>query len=154
MKRITVIAILVIGACTSRGQDLKPAPAMSGATASAASQAAARRAPVKVRKTCIGGTIQNEYREPVAKIQAYIYKGDDIMASGFSDSRGYYETNNVLPGTYTLRLVYPKSGRRITVTDVPVKLRKVTVVTYRGIEPVGDSTFAYGELMPPAPRTN
>lgn len=152
MKRIASIALFAFAAYTSEAQNLKPAPTMSGATASAASSApAARTAPVKVRKTCIGGTVLNEYREPVAKIQAYIYKGDDIMASGFSDSRGYYETNNVLPGVYTLRLVYPKSGRRITIPDVPVKMRQVTMVNYRGIEPVGDSTIAYAELMPPPP---
>ncbi|MBX2905318.1 MAG: carboxypeptidase regulatory-like domain-containing protein [Taibaiella sp.] len=152
MKRIAAIAFIVFAAHTSDAQNLKPAPNMPGATASAATPATASRpAPVKVRKTGIGGTIQNELREPVAKIQAYIYRGDDIIASGFSDTKGYYETNNVLPGTYTLRLVYPKSGRRITVPGVPVKMKKVTIVNYKGIEPVGDSTIAYTDLMPPPP---
>lgn len=152
MKRIAAFAFFAFAAHVSIGQNLKPAPSMPGATATAASPApAARTAPAKVRRTAIGGTVLNQFREPVAKIQAYIYNGDNIMASGFSDAKGYYETNNVLPGTYTLRLVYPKSGRRINIPGVPVKMHQVTIVNYRGIEPVGDSTIAYTDLMPPPP---
>jgi hypothetical protein len=155
MKRIAAFALLAIAAHSLHAQNLKPAPNMPGAAAAATTPAAASRpAPVKVRKTGIGGTMMNELREPVAKIQAYIYRGDDIIASGFSDAKGYYETNNVLPGTYTLRLVYPKSGRRITVPGVPVKMRQVTIVNYKGPEPVGDSTIGYTDLMPPPPPTS
>jgi hypothetical protein len=124
---------------------------MPGAAAKAAKPAAARpAAAAKVRKTAIGGTILTARREAVAKIQAYIYSNDTIKASGFSDASGNYETSSVLPGVYTLRLVYPRSGRRITVSGVPVKALKVTTVNYTGIEPVADSTFTYNELMPAA----
>lgn len=149
MKRTAAIAVLAFAAHISVAQNLKPGPSMPGATASAAPAKAPQNGTARKQRTAIGGTIQNERWEAVPKIQAYIYSNDTIRASGFSDARGYYETNSVMPGTYTLRLVYPQSGRRITVTNVPVKLRKVTIVNYRGIEPVGDSTLDYAQLMPP-----
>lgn len=153
MKKIIAIAIgsFLAGNVLAQ-QNLKPAPTMPGAAAKAAKPAAARpAAAAKVRKTAIGGTILTARREAVAKIQAYIYSNDTIKASGFSDASGNYETSSVLPGVYTLRLVYPRSGRRITVSGVPVKALKVTTVNYTGIEPVADSTFTYNELMPAAP---
>lgn len=153
MKRITAIAILAIAAHTATAQSLKPAPGMAGATAAASPAATpqARTGAARVR-TAIGGMVQNERWEPVAKIQAYVYSNDTIRASGYADAKGHYETSALMPGTYTLRLVYPQSGRRITVPDVPVKARKVTIVNYRGIEPVGDSTIAYADLAPAAPK--
>jgi hypothetical protein len=153
MKKIIAIAIgsFLAGNVLAQ-QNLKPAPTMPGAAAKAAKPAAARpAAAAKVRKTAIGGTILTARREAVAKIQAYIYSNDTIKASGFSDASGNYETSSVLPGVYTLRLVYPRSGRRITVSGVPVKALKVTTVNYTGIEPFADSTFTYNELMPAAP---
>lgn len=152
MKKIIAIAIgsFLAGNVLAQ-QNLKPAPTMPGAAAAAAKPAAARPAAAKVRKTAIGGTILTARREPVAKIQAYIYSNDTIKASGFSDASGKFETSSVMPGVYTLRLVYPRSGRRITVSGVPVKALKVTTVNYTGIEPTADSTFTYNELMPAAP---
>ena len=158
MKKIIAIAIVsFLSGNVLAQQNLKPAPTMPGAAAKAAKPAAAKpaaarpAAAAKVRKTAIGGTILTARREAVAKIQAYIYSNDTIKASGFSDASGNYETSSVLPGVYTLRLVYPRSGRRITVSGVPVKALKVTTVNYTGIEPVADSTFTYNELMPAAP---
>lgn len=154
MKRIAALACFAFAAHTTIAQNLKPAPAMAGAPAATAGPAAApaRTAPAKVRKTGIAGIVTNRFGEPASKVQAYVYNGDNIMASGYADANGRYETNNVLPGTYTLRLVYPKSGRRINIPGVPVKMRQLTVVNYRGMEPVGDSTIAYTDLMPQAPK--
>jgi len=152
MKKLVAsvaVMFLVIGA-HAQGV-VKPAPSVAGNSAAAKSAAPRAAAAAKVRHTAIGGTFLNARHEPVAKIQAYAYMNDSIRASGYTDAAGKYETSNMMPGVYTLRLVYPKSGRRITVTGIPVKLRNVTMVNYTGIEPVGDSTFTYTELMPQAP---
>jgi len=153
MKKFIAYVSVTFLALGAQAQGVvKPAPSLGGAAAPA--KAAVKHhsaAAAKVRHTAIGGTFLNARREPVAKIQAYAYMNDSIKASGFTDAAGKYETSNMMPGVYTLRFVYPSSGRRITVTGVPVKLRNVTMVNYTGIEPVGDSTFTYTELMPQAP---
>ncbi len=101
----------------------------------------------KARKSAIGGTIKDARGRPVPKVQAYIYRNDTIAASGFSNAEGNYETNSVLPGVYSLRIVYP-SAKRVTVTGVPVKMLKITAVNLTGDEPTADSTIAYTELVP------
>lgn len=152
MKKLIAYVSVSFLALGAQAQGVvKPAPSVGGASTAAKAVAPRSAAAVKVRHTAIGGTFLNARREPVAKIQAYAYMNDSIKASGFTDAAGKYETSNMMPGIYTLRFVYPKSGRRITVTGIPVKLRNVTMVNYTGIEPVGDSTFTYAELMPQAP---
>jgi hypothetical protein len=101
----------------------------------------------KVRKSAIGGTIKDARRQPINKVQAYIYRNDTIAASGYTIADGSYETNNVKPGTYELRLVYP-STRRISITGVPVKMLKITTVSLMTSEPLEDSTIAYTDLYP------
>jgi len=151
MKKIFAIAICSLLASGAFAQNtLKSAPAMPGAPAKAQGAATKQHGAAKMHKSAIAGVIKDLRRDPVPKIQAYIYKNDSIKASGYSNAEGYYETNSVLPGVYSLRLVYPQSGRRITVTGVPVKMLKLTVVNYTGAEPVGDSTIGYNELMPGA----
>jgi protocatechuate 3,4-dioxygenase beta subunit len=106
------------------------------------------RSGAKVRRTAIAGTILDSRRQPVPKVQAYIYRNDTIKASGFAAADGRYETNSVLPGIYDLRLVYPASGKRITVTSVPVKALNLTIVDFRGDEPAADTTIGYTDLYP------
>ncbi len=102
----------------------------------------------KIRRTTIGGVVLDARRQPVPKVQAYIYKNDTIMASGYTTADGRYEANSVLPGIYSLRFAYPSSGRRVTVTGVPVKALKVTTVDLRSNEPAADTTITYNELYP------
>jgi hypothetical protein len=54
----------------------------------------------------------------------------------------------VPPGTYALRIVYPATGKRITITGVPVKLKTITPVNLMVNQPVEDSTISYTEIAP------
>jgi hypothetical protein len=136
MKLIVAVTGCLLFAGVALGQTTTRATASGGA---------------KIRKNAIGGTIKDIRRRPVAKIQAYIYRNDTIAASGYTNAEGNYETNSVMPGVYSLRLVYP-SSKRITVTNVPVKQLKITMVNITTAEPVEDSTIAYTDLVPPAPK--
>lgn len=131
MKLIVVVAGCLLFSGTSMGQ--------TGARKAGAT---------KVRKSAIGGTIRNSRWSPLPKVQAYIYNAETIVASGYSDASGYYETNSVAPGTYDVRFVYP-SSKRVTVTGIPVKMLKITELNLASEEPSADTTIAYTELVPP-----
>ncbi len=106
----------------------------------------------KVRKSAVAGYITNLRGEPMPKVQAFIYLGDSATnSSGYTDSKGYFETNNVLPGTYSLRLFFPSVGRRITIADVPVKKLQLTTFRLKTEIPAADSSIAWGDIAPQAP---
>lgn len=106
----------------------------------------------RVRKTAIGGTINDKKGHPVPKVQAYIYKGDSATnSSGYTDANGNFETNNVMPGTYDLRLVYP-SAKRIVINGVPVKMHRVTYINLATTEPTADSAISYSDIAPKAAK--
>ncbi len=107
----------------------------------------------RIQRTAIGGVIKDGRRQPVPKVQAFVYRNDTIIGSGYSTIDGNYETSGVMPGTYALRLVYPSSGRRITVMSVPVKALKVTQVSIMFNEPQADTSLAYTDLYPKAVPT-
>ncbi len=125
---------------------------ISGAAFAQATTPAKTSGQTKIRRTAIGGTIKDARRNPVPKVQAFVYKNDTLLASGFTGADGNFETNSVMPGVYTLRLVYPSTGRRFVVNGVPVKALKVTPVNYTGVEPTADTAMSYIELMPPPPK--
>lgn len=104
----------------------------------------------KVRKNAVGGIITDLRNNPLPKVQIYIYKGDSATnASGYTDARGNFETNNVMPGVYDLRVVYP-SSTRIVISGVPVKMHKVTYFKLAANAPTADSTVAFTDLVPAA----
>lgn len=104
------------------------------------------------RKTAVGGLITDLRHNPLPKVQVYIYKGDSATnASGYTNAQGSFETNNVMPGVYDLRIVYP-SSRRIIVSGVPVKMHKVTSFKLAANAPTADSTIAFTDLVPAAPK--
>lgn len=108
--------------------------------------------PSKVRKTAVAGTITDATGNPMPKVQAYIYKGDSATnSSGYTDARGKFETNNVMPGVYDLRLVFPNS-KRVIVNGVPVKMRQITYFKLSANEPVEDSTVSFNDLVPATPK--
>src|SRR5471030_3127820 len=56
--------------------------------------------------SAIGGFIHDARRHPLTGVEAFIYMADSsIVASGYTDAMGYYETNGVLPGKYDLKIV-------------------------------------------------
>lgn len=107
----------------------------------------------KVRKSAIGGAIYDAKHHPIPKVKAFIYYNDSATnASGYTDASGHFETNNVMPGTYNLRLVYP-AGKRLVVNGIPVKQLKVTQIEIATNEPTADSALAYTDIAPkPAPK--
>ena len=103
-------------------------------------------------KSAIAGIIQNTHRQPIMGIKIFIYRKDTIVASGFTDSEGYYETNYAVPGIYNLKLVYP-SEKTVVITAVPIKARAFTIVDLRTAPPEADTTISYGAVAPKIPQT-
>ena len=118
----------------------------------AGAQTTPKAGSTKVRKSAVAGYITDLRGEPMPKVQAFIYLGDSATnSSGYTDSKGYFETNNVLPGTYSLRLFFPANGRRITINDVPVKKLQLTQFRLKTEVPAADSSIAWGDVAPAAP---
>jgi len=101
-------------------------------------------------KNAIGGYLTDTRKRPIRGVQAFIYMPDStIGASGFTDSTGYYETNNILPGTYDLKIVYPSTGASLRITGVPVIKETITEISFfKGEIPASDTTFSYSVIEP------
>ena len=100
-----------------------------------------------VHGSAIGGFIHDARRHPIVGVEAFIYQADSsIVASGYTDAMGYYETNGVLPGKYDLKIVYP-SSKAIIVKGVPIK-SGVTQVSLNANPPDTDTTLLYTDLVP------
>jgi hypothetical protein len=101
-------------------------------------------------KNAIGGYLTDTRKRPIRGVQAFIYLPDStIGASGFTDSTGYYETNNILPGTYDLKIVYPSTGASLRITGVPVVRETITEISFfKGEIPAADTTFPYSVIEP------
>ncbi|MFI5195952.1 MAG: hypothetical protein ACHQD8_02590 [Chitinophagales bacterium] len=103
-------------------------------------------------KSAIAGVIQNMRKQPIMGIKAFIYYKDSIVASGFTDSTGYFETNYAVPGIYNLKLVYP-SEKTMVITAVPIKARTLTMVDLKAMPPEADTSIAYAAIAPKTPQT-
>ena len=104
-----------------------------------------------VHGSAIGGTIRDGRFHPLTGVEAFIYQADSsIIASGYTDEKGNYETNGVLPGKYDLKIVYP-SSRAIIVKGVPVK-SGVTQLNLNLNPPDSDTTLLYTNLVPKAEK--
>jgi len=101
-------------------------------------------------KSAIGGYFTDMRREPLKNVKAYVYNVDStILASGYSDSAGYYETNSILPGMYALKITYPTSRFSVMLTGVPVLAGKITNISMlKAVAPEADTTIAYESISP------
>ena len=101
-------------------------------------------------KSAIGGYFTDVHKHPIRGVQAFIYMPDStIGASGFTDSAGYYETNNILPGMYTLKIVYPSPVTAVTITGVPIVRETITEISFFKAEPpTADTIFSYRAIEP------
>ena len=112
--------------------------------------AAPKKSASSLHKTAVGGFITDKYKRPIEGVQAFIYQKDSsIIASGYTDLTGYYETNSVLPGKYDLKIVYP-ANKTILVKAVIIK-SGVTPVTFNIGTPSADTTIQYTDLLPKKP---
>lgn len=136
MKPITIVVASLLISVAAHAQTAPKANVRAGNGAN------------KIRKNAVGGSIKDLRRQPVPKLQAYLYRNDTLIGSGYTSSEGAFETSNVPPGTYALRIVYPSSGKRITITGVPVKLKTITPVNLMVNQPVEDSTISYNDIAP------
>ncbi len=107
------------------------------------------------RKNAVSGFIRDSRNRPMEGIQAFIYAKDSaatILASGYSDATGYYETNSVMPGKYNIKIVYPSTNKAILVPDVVMK-RGLLTITLKNDVPTADTSIEYRVFQPaPAPK--
>ena len=121
--------------------------AVSAAMAQNAPKAPAKKLVSNAAKCAITGFIRDTRNKPVEGVKAFIYKPDSsIAASGYTDSKGNYETNSVAPGTYFVKLVYP-SYKTIMVSGVVMKMG-LTLVSFKTSPPAADSVVPYTDLVP------
>ena len=102
-------------------------------------------------KSGVGGYFTDARKHPIKGMQAFLYLPDStIGASGFTDEAGYYETNNILPGMYTMKLVNPNWRTSITITGVPIVRETITEISFfkLGDAPYNDTVFAYSAIEP------
>lgn len=104
------------------------------------------------RKNAISGFIRDSRNRPMEGIQAFIYAKDSaatILASGYTDATGYYETNSVMPGKYNIKIVYPSTNKAILVPDVVMK-RGLLNISLKNDMPTADTSIEY-RIFQPAP---
>lgn len=95
----------------------------------------------------VSGTIRDARYRPIKGAEAFIYQKDSsIIASGYADSMGHYETNAVMPGTYNVKIVYP-GAKAIMVTGVVIKAGP-TELNLKTAVPDADTSIPYTTLMP------
>lgn len=138
MKQIIVLAVSIFmcGASFAQTNTQKP-------------MTPAQKKAADLRKNAVGGYIRDARNRPYEGVQAFIYAKDSantILASGYSDATGYYETNSVMPGKYDIKIVYP-SNKAIMIPDVPMK-RGITDISVKAEMPTADTTIQYIVFQP------
>jgi Carboxypeptidase regulatory-like domain len=102
---------------------------------------------IAAKRCAIAGTITDMHRFPLKGAEAFIYQPDSsIIASGYADAQGHYETNSVLPGTYTVKIMYPNQ-KTCMVTGVVLK-PGITQVNITADEPATDTSMPYADITP------
>lgn len=101
----------------------------------------------KANRNVISGSIHDIRNHPMAGLQTFVYAPDSsIIASGYTDAMGMYETNSVMPGTYKVKIVYP-SNKAVIITDVTLK-RGSIMLNLKADPPSADTVITYGVLVP------
>jgi flagellar hook assembly protein FlgD len=100
-----------------------------------------------VQKNNVWGTIKNSRNKPIKGAQAFLYRIDSsIIASGFTDSAGHFETNNVPDGAYYMKIVYPNK-RAAIVAGVDVKKGPLELNVKIDAPAEVDTILGYKEIM-------
>lgn len=71
-------------------------------------------------KGTISGKITDETGRPVDHADVFVYSGNEIIGSAFTDVNGRYLTNRMYVGTYKVQVIYGEY-KHSWVNDVPVK---------------------------------
>ena len=141
MKQLLTLGIcLLIATAASAQKKNEQHPNISGSP----------QKPGVYHKSGVGGYFTDMRKRPIRGVQTFIYLPDStIGASGFTDSTGYYETNNILPGSYDLKIVYPKTSASLKITGVPIVRETITEISFFKSEPpTADTSFAYSVIEP------
>ncbi|MES2701205.1 MAG: carboxypeptidase-like regulatory domain-containing protein [Bacteroidota bacterium] len=107
-----------------------------------------------MRKSAIGGRFTTVRKQPVKGIKTFIYMPDSsIISSGYTTATGDYETGNVAPGNYSLKITYPNTKAETWVTGVPVLAGYITEVSFMKSEiPTADTAIEYKDIAPRVPE--
>lgn len=133
MKLITTLSVCLFAIGTSFAQTI-PTPVKT------------KHAADKGDKTVIYGSLKDARNKPIKGAKAFVYKADStIIASGFTDATGHYETNAVPAGTYFVKFVYATDK---TALIYNIEVKKSVEVSYMSNPPVEDTMIAYDVLVP------
>ena len=137
-------------AAAPKPADNKPAAAKPATTTAAAPQkgtAHAHKAIVKKSGPGVAGYILDAKKHPLDAVQAFIYGADStIIASGYTDATGHFETNAVKPGTYNVKVRYPEANA-VLVTGVVIKTG-LSPLNMSMNPPSADTTVPYTVFAP------
>ncbi len=111
-----------------------------------------KKAPIKNKaadnKIALGGTLKNMRKQAIVGAQAFVYAPNgSIVASGYTDDMGYFETNALAPGKYDLKVVYP-SEKMAKFMGVEVGKKGITKLTINMNEPTADTIMTYATIAP------
>ena len=99
-------------------------------------------------KIALGGTLKNMRKQAIVGAQAFVYAvNGSIIASGYTDDMGYFETNALAPGKYDLKVVYP-SEKMAKIVGVEVGKKGITKVTINMDAPTADTILTYATIAP------
>ena len=131
MKIIATLSVCLFVFCTSYGQ-----------------QAATHKSSgTKVTKPVFMGSIRDTRNKPIKGVKAFVYKQDStIVASGYTDSTGHFETNSVPAGLYFVKIVYP-STKTTMIYGITMKAASMEI-NLRSNPPDADTMLAYETLLP------
>jgi len=102
---------------------------------------------IAAKRCAIAGVITDMHNFPLKGTEAFIYQPDlSIIASGYADAQGHYETNSVLPGTYVVKIMYPNQKTSL-VTGVVLK-PGITQINIKADEPTADTSMPYTDIAP------
>ncbi len=121
---------------------------MCGAVMAQTTPAKAKKAKSDKDKTVIYGTLRDARNKPYKGMKAFVYRADStIVASGFTDADGHFETNNIAPGAnYFVKLIYP-TDKVTMVYGIEIKKGSLPL-DLKGAPPTEDTMMAYDVLYP------
>jgi hypothetical protein len=101
----------------------------------------------KLIKNIVIGKVKDATNNPIKGVRAFVYRSDSMLvASGFTDADGRFETNVIPAGAYYVKFVYP-TNRNTIVTGVTMKAGNLEL-NLKGNPPEADTFVNYATIMP------
>ncbi len=120
-------------------------------TTTSKNDASGKKVTSNENKSCLGGSFRTARYVPIEGVQVFIYATDssaEIIASGYSDATGVYETNNVMPRKkYNVKLVYPTTGKAVNIPGLVIN-KGVTDISLRADAPAADTAIQPAAFLP------